>query len=271
MTQKDQKTEEKDVKKKQGKLFIVSTPIGNYDDITLRALKVLKTCDVIFCEEAKVGARTLHKYNITQRMELLNEQNELEQTQRVIALVEEGKRIAVMSDAGTPVLADPGLDLVRSAIKRNLEMEVVPGVSSIMTALVRSGFSLSRFIFAGFLSREKPKRLAQLNRLKDEIGTIAILETPYRLVQLLEAAASTMPDRRAYVGCNLTMPYETHHYGTFSELLKKFKELRFKGEFTVVFEGSPIGSAAEKAFDSRRENKTRRRPQKNVTRRFKKY
>lgn len=231
--------------KKYGTLYIVSTPIGNDDDITIRALKVLKSVDIVVCEEPKVGARTLHKYNLSQKMELLNEQNELLKTPQLAELLEKGKNLALICDGGTPVFADPGLLLVQTCLKKNIPVKVIPGVSSLMTAIVRSGFPIDQFLFAGFLSRKKEERILQLRRLSNEKRTVVLLETPYRLVPLLEAAAQIMPDRRAYIGCNLTMPFETHHYGTFKELYNIFKNTKFKGEFVICFDGSPIQETDE--------------------------
>ncbi len=232
-----------------GTLYIVSTPIGNDDDITMRALKVLKSCDIVVCEEAKVGARTLHTYNLQQKMELLNEQNEVNKTDELIELLESGKNLSLISDCGTPVFADPGLKLVQSAIKKNLKIVVVPGPTSIMTGLVRCGFTLDQFLYAGFLSRMKKDRAAQLTRLKDEAKTVVILETPYRIMPLLEAAKVIMPDRNAYIGCNLTMTFETNHYGTFAELHEKFSTFKFKGEFVVIFEGATMEDQSQPEVD----------------------
>jgi len=232
--------EQTNQEKKKGKLYLVSTPIGNFDDITIRAMKVLKAADIVVCEEPKVGARILHKYNLKQKMELLNEQNEFEKTIELIKMLESGLNLALISDCGTPVFADPGLMLVRSALSKQIDIVVVPGVTSIMTALVRSGFDLSQFLYAGFLSRDKQERILQLKRLKNEAKTVVLFETPYRLMPLLEAASTVMPSRNAYLGCNLTMPYETHHYGTFAELYKKMKNERFKGEFVICFEGASL-------------------------------
>ncbi len=228
--------------KRFGTLYIVSTPIGNDDDITVRALKVLKSVDIVVCEEPKVGARTLHKYNLSQKMELLNEQNELIKTPQLVELLEKGKNLALVCDGGTPVFADPGLLLVQTCLKKEIPIKVIPGVSSLMTAIVRSGFPIDQFLFAGFLSRKKEERILQLRRLSQEKRTVVLLETPYRLVPLLEAASQIMPERRAYIGCNLTMPFETHHYGTFKELYNTFKNTKFKGEFVVCFDGSPTRS-----------------------------
>ncbi len=238
---------------KRGKLFLVSTPIGNFDDITMRAIKVLKACDIVICEEIKEGARTLKNVNITKKMEPLNEQNEAEQTPMLLEWLRNGMKLAMISDAGTPLFADPGLPLVQACIRENINIEVVPGASSIMTALVRSGFSLKQFLYAGFLSRQRDERRRQVERLAQEARTVAVLETPYRLMPLLEAASDIMPGRHAYVGCNLTLPYETHHYGTFRELMNKFKKERFKGEFVIVFEGVALSE-----FEQMREQREQR-------------
>lgn len=223
---------------KKGSLFIVSTPIGNHEDITLRALRILKMCDLVLCEELKEGARLLKQYNISKKLETLNEQNEFEKSQEIIEMLLNGTDIALVSDAGTPVFADPGLDLLKKALANNIDIQVVPGVSSIMTALVRSGFGINQFLYAGFLSRMRDERHLQLKYLSEVSSTVVLLETPYRIMPVLEAAASLMPDRKAYIGVNLTMAFETHHYGTFSELYEKFADTKFKGEFVIVFDGA---------------------------------
>jgi 16S rRNA (cytidine1402-2'-O)-methyltransferase len=252
--------ESEDTKPKKGFLYIVSTPIGNDEDITLRALRVLKKCDIVVCEEPKTGARMLHKLNLKQRMELLNEQNEYEKASELIQMLEEGKHLCLVSDAGTPLFADPGHTLVRMALKHDIYISVVPGASSIMTAIVRSGFDIQKFYYAGFLSRKSEERLQELKYLKNVSSTVVLLETPYRMMPVLKAASEVMSDRKAYIGCNLTMPYETHHYGTFSELLEKFSEMRFKGEFIIVFEGNKVSGGNEyKSFKHSRTPSSGRR------------
>jgi 16S rRNA (cytidine1402-2'-O)-methyltransferase len=256
----------KEEQKKKGILYIISTPIGNWDDMTLRGIKLLKSCDKVICEEGKAGARILKQYNIHKEIELLNEHNEEERSQDFIFEISKGKRYALISDCGTPVFADPGYALVKAALSRDIEIIVVPGASSIMTAIVRSGFSVQEFLFGGFLSRDKEERIEKLKELSKERRTIVLLETPYRILPFLEAAKYVLPFRHAYIGCNLTMPYETHHYGTFTELFERFREKRFKGEFTIVFEGLPkdksinAGWHPVKKYDKpfRRDNKDRR-------------
>jgi 16S rRNA (cytidine1402-2'-O)-methyltransferase len=222
----------------KGKLYLVSTPIGNKDDITLRAINTIKRCDLIVCEEMKMGALALKNLNLAKEMLPLNENNESEMTVEVINMLKEGKKIALISDAGTPVFADPGLYLVKQAILHNLDIEVVPGASSIMTAIVRSGFELYEFLYAGFLPRKNEDRDRRLQKLARERRTVVIFDTPYRLIPLLEACANAMPNRKAYIAMNLTMLYETHHYGTFSELFKKFENTNTKSEFVIVMEGN---------------------------------
>jgi len=225
---------------KPGTLYLVGTPIGNDEDITLRALRVLKSCSVVVCEEFKVGARLLRAYRIDKPLETLNEHNELEATERVVELLRQGKDVALISDAGMPVLADPGLLLVRRVLELELPLVVVPGPSSILTALVRSGFALDQFLYAGMLSRRPEERRRQLQALAEEPRTVVLLETPYRLRQLLADAAHIMPERRAYIGMNLTLPYESHHYGTFAQLYERFRQSRFRGEFVLCFEGKSV-------------------------------
>lgn len=236
-----------------GILYIISTPIGNDDDISLRSLKSIRGSHLIVCEEGKEGSRFLHKHKITQKMDLLNENNEIEKTYELLEKLKSGMRIALISDCGTPVFADPGLLLVQECIKNDIKIVAVPGASSIMTALVTSGFPINSFLYAGFMSREKSLRLQQIGELAYNPHTVVLLETPYRLMPLLEAFVKVIPQRRAFIACNLTLPYETRHYGTFSELYDKFSEAKFKGEFVIVFEGNsdsstilvPEGSSVE--------------------------
>ncbi len=244
-----------------GTLYIVSTPIGNNEDISNRALKTLKQADIVVGEEGKTVARLLHDHRITKKLEELNEHNENEQTRALMQLLKNGKTLALVSDAGTPLLADPGAQLVRKAIEAGIPVRAIPGVTSIMAALTTSGLPMDSFVFAGFVSREPGERLQELKRLAQEPRTVALLETPYRLVPLLEAARQIMPQRRAYLGCNLTMDSETHHYGTVSELYTKFVVSRFKGEFVFCFEGVKGGqSPAPQSNDSARDDRRERRP-----------
>ena len=224
---------------KRGRLYVVSTHIGNIEDVTIRAKEVLKLCDIVVCEELKTGSILLKDLRINKKLLTLNEQNESEKTFELINLIkEEDKKIALISDCGTPVFADPGFQLVKAALVSEINVIVVPGVTSLMTALVRSGMSLNQFLYAGFLSRKRDERVEQLISLAKEPRTVIIYDTPYRLLPLLEDASKVMPNRSAYIGMNLTMPFETHHYGTFIELFKKFEQEKIKAEFVICFEGN---------------------------------
>ncbi len=245
---------QKDIEQPKGKLYIVSTPIGNMEDITLRAIRVLKKCDLVICEEIKDGAYLLKKLNISKKLDTLNEQNEDSKTQYFLEQLLKGRHLALISDGGTPVFADPGFKLLQSALYHKIDIEVVPGPTSIMTALVRSGFDLSQFLYAGFLSRLKDERILQLKHLAEEARTVVILETPYRLLAILEAAAKVMPNRNAYIGMNLTTQYETHHYGTFKELYDKFNGKRIKGEFVICFEGKSYSDSVSRMKTNKRES-----------------
>ncbi len=250
-------------KKEASILYIVSTPIGNEDDISLRALKVLKKVDAIICEEEKIGALLIKRHNFSAKLEQLNEHNEENYAPQLLERMQNGETFALISDAGTPIFADPGRYLLQLALDAGINIVVVPGASSIMTALVRSGFQSDVFTCAGFLSRTTEERLSQLQALALEPRTTILLETPYRLKQLLEAANKVMPDRKAYIGCNLTMAFEHHHYGTFSELFAKFTESPFKGEFVIVFEGHP-GRTILSVLETSEKKKTRSIERKGV-------
>lgn len=224
--------------KSKGTLFIVSTPIGNKKDITYRAAEVLQNVDIVVGEEIKETSRLLMNLTLSKPIELLNEHNEIDKVPELMNLLMQGKTLALVSDCGTPVFADPGYHLVRACLEKKINISVIPGVTSIMTALVRSGFSLKQFLFAGFLNRTSEEREDEILQLSKVRKTVVLMDTPYRLKVILEAFAKIIPDRKAYIGMNLTMPSETHHYGTFQELYMKLKGEKFKAEYVIVFEGS---------------------------------
>lgn len=221
---------------KRGKLYIVSTPIGNPDDITIRAMNMIKLSDAVICEEYKEATKLLSHLKLKKELLQFNEHANLEDLLRIIDKLQAGEKLSLISDCGTPLLADPGLEIVRACISNNIDIEVVPGVSSIMTAIVRSGFPANEFVFAGFLGRTDRERELKLKELDKEKRTIILLETPYRLKVFLESASKIMPNRKAYIGMNLTHIYETHHYGTLRELNQKFKTEKIKAEFVVCIE-----------------------------------
>lgn len=231
---------------KEGRLYVVSTPIGNFNDITIRALNVLREADLVLCENFKEASALLKYFSLDKELDSITVKSEEERYPEFIMMIEEGKTIALISDCGTPAFADPGNQLINTAVARNLDVQVLPGATSIMTALVRCGFDIERFYFAGFLSRTSPERVAELRKLSMNDDTFCLLETPYRLMPMLEDAVQVIPNRRAYLACNLTMKNETHHYGTIQELYDKFKDKKVKMEFVLVIEGNTSGLPLEK-------------------------
>jgi 16S rRNA (cytidine1402-2'-O)-methyltransferase len=221
-----------------GILYLVATPIGNFDDITIRALSVLKTVDVVVYEERREGERLLRHFGIEKPVESLNEHNESAATHVIMELLKKGKSVALVSDCGTPVFSDPGQMLVRRAIDHNITIVPVPGASSLMPALTVSGFSIDQFLYYGWLSPKKERRRAELRQLMQERRTIVLMDTPYRLVPLMADLADAFGDsRRICVAFNLTLPDEQMFYGTPRELHKRFSAKEIKGEFVIIIEG----------------------------------
>ncbi len=221
-----------------GTLYLIATPIGNLEDMTFRAVRLLKEADVVVYEERKEGSRLLRHFGIENKViESLNEHNEAASTAIILERLKEGKSVALISDAGTPVFADPGLSLVQKAIAANIRITPVPGASSILPALIVSGFSLGRFLFYGFLSPKRNRRIAELQQLKKEERTIVLMDTPYRLVQLVRDVAEVMgPARKVCVAFDLTLPTEEIVHGNAGELYQRFLKEGKKGEFVLVME-----------------------------------
>ena len=170
----------------KGTLYLVATPIGNPDDITLRALKILKEVDIILCEELKEGKRILSNYQIEPKeLDTLNEHNENSKIEKIISDLNSGKNIALISDAGTPVFSDPGSLLVKRAIKEGIKIVPIPGASALLLALIVSGFNIEKFVYYGWLSQKRAKRREELRRLRGEQRTVVIFETPYRVIPVL--------------------------------------------------------------------------------------
>ena len=220
-----------------GKLYLVSTPIGNLQDISKRALSVLTEVDEVVCEELRVGSTLMKRLGIDTPITLLNEHNENGQTTILLKSLKQGKTLALISDAGTPVFADPGLELVRGAIRLKVSVIPVPGASSLMSALVCSGFSLNEFHFAGFLPRQTEARLDRLKSLREIRTLLIILETPYRLNALLKDLNKIFNvNNRSVLAMNLTQENEDFFRGTLAEMQKHFSLKPFKGEFVLMLD-----------------------------------
>ena len=216
---------------------MVSTPIGNLQDISKRALSVLTEVDEVVCEEQRVGSTLLKRLGIDTPIILLNEHNEIGQTAILLKSLKQGKSLALISDAGTPVFADPGLELVRGAIRLKVSVIPIPGASSLMSALVCSGFSLNEFHFAGFLPRQTGARLDRLKSLREIRTLLIILETPYRLNALLKDLNKIFNvNTRSVLAMNLTQENEDFFRGTLAEMQKHFSLNPFKGEFVLMLD-----------------------------------
>ena len=221
------------MKMEKGKLFIVSTPIGNLDDITFRAVETLKNVDVIGVEDTRHSAPLLKKYDVTTPTLSFYEQNEMKRSQEFLAQLEKGKNIAIISDAGTPTVSDPGYRLISEAVKIGIEIIPIPGASSMLTALVGSGFPTDRFTFEGFLPKKKGRQ-TRLEEWKNEQRTIIFFESPHRVEKTLEDCLEHLGDREISIGREMTKMFEEFHRGKISELLDYFRNEKPRGEFVFV-------------------------------------
>ena len=222
-----------------GILYLVATPIGNLEDMTNRALRILSEVDLVVYEERKEGARLLRHFNLEKPVESLNEHNEAAATYIILDKLKEGKSVALVSDAGTPVFSDPGQLLVRKATEHHIKVVPIPGASSLMPALTVSGFPIDQFVFYGFLSPKRNRRLVELQELKKEKRTVVLMEAPYRLVQLVRDIAEVIGNaRRICVAFDLTLPTEEIFHGTAGNLYQQFAKTEKKGEFVLILDST---------------------------------
>jgi 16S rRNA (cytidine1402-2'-O)-methyltransferase len=220
-----------------GSLYIVATPIGNYDDITLRAVNLLKEADIIICEEPRQATTLLKKINVTPKELLsLNEHNEEEEASRILQNLFLGKNLALISDCGTPVFSDPGSKLIRTCVENDIRVIPLPGPSSLMAALSILDFKLEKFHFAGFLPRETSQRNNELSHLKTIKYPIILMDTPYRLAKLLDELETNFgKGQQITLACDMTLPSETIYRGPLASVRKKVGPR--KAEFILVIHG----------------------------------
>jgi 16S rRNA (cytidine1402-2'-O)-methyltransferase len=220
-----------------GKLYIVPTPIGNLEDITLRALNVLKSVDFIFAEDTRTSSVLLKHYEVNKPLRSNHAHNEHKVLQDIIDHVQSGKSIALISDAGTPGISDPGFLLVRECIKHDIPVETLPGATAFVPALVNSGLPCDSFVFLGFLPQKKGRQ-TKLNSIKDESRTMVFYESPYRLIKALEEFKGIFgEERRVSVSRELTKLHEETFRGTIKETLDHFNSKQVKGEIVIVVAG----------------------------------
>lgn len=222
-------------------LYIVSSPIGNPDDITLRALSVLRTVDVIAAEDTRHTRKLLAVHQIpgADRLISCHEHNESTRVPLFIEMLQQGRSIALVTDAGTPSVSDPGFPLIREAANRQIPIVPVPGVSAVIAALSASGMPTDAFLFAGFMPKKQGPRNERLAMLAATPATLLMYESPRRIVSLLEAIIKVMGDRQAVVCREMTKPYEEFIRGPVSEILKTLQQRdTVKGEVTLVIAGA---------------------------------
>lgn len=217
--------------------LIVPTPIGNLDDITLRAVEVLRRVDFVLAEDTRTTSFLLKHLGIEQRLRSHHKFNEHATAQLVAETIAAGRDAALVSDAGTPGISDPGFLLVRTCVEAGIEVETLPGATACIPALVQSGFPCDRFCFEGFLPQKKG-RAKRLQALADEERTMIFYESPYRVVKCLEQLAELFgPERRVSVSRELTKKFEQTLRGTIAEVLDRFRASEPRGEFVLVVEG----------------------------------
>ena len=221
------------------KLYIVPTPIGNLDDITLRAVNVLREVDFILAEDTRTTSFLLKHLGIEQKLRSHHKFNEHATVEMVAGAIAAGRNAALVSDAGTPGVSDPGFLLVRTCVEAGIEDETLPGATALIPVLVQSGFPCDRFCFEGFLPQKKG-RMKQLQALAGEERTMIFYESPYRVVRCLEQFAEVFgEDRRVSVSREITKKFEQTVRGTVAEVLGHFRTTEPKGEFVIVVAGKP--------------------------------
>lgn len=218
-------------------LFIVATPIGNLEDITFRAVRILSEVDLIAAEDTRRTKILLTRYNINTPMTSYHKFNIKAKTSHLIDLLKQGKSMALVSDAGMPGISDPGYELIRESVHHNIRVEPIPGPSAAITALAVSGLPTDKFIFEGFLPKKPGKKIKKLKELKSEKGTVIIYESPYRLVKTLEDVKEILGNRQVAVCRELTKKFEEIIRGKAGDVLEKLKGRKIKGEVVVVVAG----------------------------------
>ena len=228
-----------------GKLYLCATPIGNLEDITFRVLRTLKEVDLIAAEDTRNSIKLLNHFEIKTPMTSYHEYNKIEKAYQLVNKMREGKNIALITDAGTPGISDPGEDLVRICYEEGIEVTSLPGPAACITALTMSGLATRRFAFEAFLPRDKKERAQVLEQLKNETRTIILYEAPHHLIKTLEELQSVLGNRKIAVCRELTKRYEEKMLSTIEDMLNFYKENEPRGEYVLVLEGKSFEELAE--------------------------
>jgi 16S rRNA (cytidine1402-2'-O)-methyltransferase len=220
-----------------GTLYLVATPIGNLEDITLRALRTLKECDVVAAEDTRRTGQLLHHFEISKPMLSCFQFNEARRSQQILERLKRGEKVALVSDAGSPGISDPGKRVVQAAIAAGFRVEPVPGPTALVAALTASGLAADEFHFLGFLPHKPGQRRKRLEALLAVPGTLVLYESPYRIERLLNELQEVFPERRVVLARELTKKFEEHLRGTPAELLAQLAGRSLKGEFVAMISG----------------------------------
>ncbi len=234
---------------KRGKLYVCATPIGNLEDITIRVLNTLKEVDLVAAEDTRHTLKLLNHYEINKPLTSYHEHNKDKKGTELIDKLVQGQNIALVSDAGMPGISDPGEDIIKLCIENEVEVEVLPGASAIITALVASGMSTEKFSFEGFLDRNKKKRRERLKKIKGDDRTLIFYESPHRLIDTLKDMQEVLRDREMAVARELTKKYEEIARGNISDMISHFKAKSPRGEFVLIVEGGSEEDKDDEKFE----------------------
>lgn len=226
------------IDKNKGKLYIVGTPIGNLDDITIRAVNTLRNVDVILAEDTRQTLKLLNHFEISKHMISYHRHNEDDKIEKIVEILNSGKNLALVSDAGMPIISDPGQNLVKYLVKNNYDIEVVPGVTALITAIVKSGLDSTRFTFEGFLSVNKKQRKERLKSLVNETRTMIFYEAPHKILSTLKDMYEYFGNRDICIARELTKIHEEYRYTNFKDAIINIKENGIKGEIVLVISGA---------------------------------
>lgn len=218
-----------------GNLYIVATPIGNLEDITFRAIEVLKSVDMIAAEDTRHTLKLLNHYNISKPLISYYKENEKIKSKVIIEKLKDGKNIAVVSDAGTPGISDPGSQVIKEAIEEKIRVIPIPGACAAINSLICSGIDTRQFLFVGFLSAKKSERTEKLNELKNVTSTIVLYEAPHKIIETLNCMLEILGDRYISIGREMTKIHEEFIRGTISQVINKIEP---RGEMVIIVEGA---------------------------------